>query len=182
MQSIELLQALSEKTYQTLEKAKGLRNYDLEILTWKENDTSWNILECLEHLNLYGDFYLPQIESKIKNTKTHPQKEFKSGILGDLFSKSILPNKAGNKMKTSKDKNPLNQSLDKDVIDRFINQQYTLLNLLHQSKDVSLNKINIRTSFSVFINLKLGDTFKFFVNHVVRHLDQIQKIEQMQKK
>lgn len=178
MQTEYLIQSLLEQTRQILNQVEKLKNYDLHSLTWKENPTSWSILECLEHLNLYGDFYLPQIESKIKTSNTQFESEFRSGILGGYFAKSMLPKEKLNKMKTFKDKNPLNAKLDKTVIDKFINQQIILLDLFNKSRNVSLNKVKVETSISSLIKLKLGDTFQFFINHIIRHLKQIDRIEQ----
>lgn len=177
MQSENVIQTLLEQTRQVINQAEKLKTYDLRILTWKEQATSWSILECLEHLNLYGDFYLPQIESKIKSSDTEPELEFKSGLLGNYFAESMLPKEKLNKMKTFKDKNPLNANLDKAVIDKFIHQQIKLLDLLNQSRTVSLNKVKIPTSISGLLKLKLGDTFQFFINHILRHLDQIERIQ-----
>ena len=177
MQSEKLIQTLLEQTRQIINQSEKLKSYDLDTLTWKENEISWSILECFEHLNLYGDFYLPQMDSKIKNSSTKTDLEFKSGILGNYFAKSMLPKEKLNKMKTFKDKNPLNSNLDKTVIDRFIDQQIKLLDLLNQSRNVSLNKVKIQTSVSSIIKLKLGDTFQFFINHIIRHLKQIDRIQ-----
>lgn len=178
MQSEKLIQTLLEQTRQIINQAEKLKSYDLNTLTWKENEISWSVLECLEHLNLYGDFYLPQMESKIKNSSTKTDIEFKSGILGNYFAKSMLPKEKLNKMKTFKDKNPLNSNLNKTVIDRFITQQIKLLDLLNQSRNVSLNKVKIQTSISSLIKLNLGDTFQFLINHIIRHLKQIDRIQQ----
>ena len=177
MKSEKLVQALLEQTRQIMNQVEKLKTNDLYTLTWKENEVSWSILECLEHLNLYGDFYLPQIEGKIRNSNTKTEMEFKSGFLGNYFAKTILPKEKLNKMKTFKDKNPLNADLDRSVIDRFLNQQIKLLNLLNQSRNVSLNKVNIKTSISSLIRLKLGDTFQFLINHNIRHLRQIDRIQ-----
>lgn len=177
MKSEILIQNLLEQTRQVINQSEKLKNYDLNTLTWKENQTSWSILECLEHLNLYGDFYLPQIENKIRNSTTKTELEFKSGILGNYFAKSMLPKEKLNKMKTFKDKNPLNANLDKTVIDNFLNQQIKLLELLNQSRNVSLNKVKIQVSISRLIKLKLGDTYQFFINHIIRHFNQIDRIK-----
>lgn len=182
MQSEKLIQSLLEQTRQIINEVEKLKTCDLQTLTWRENETSWNILECLEHLNLYGDFYLQQIESKIKNSKTKADGEFKSSLLGNYFAKSMLPKEKLNKMKTFRDKNPLNAKLDKMVINRFIDQQITLLELLNQSRKVSLNKVKIPTSISNLVRLKLGDTFQFFINHMIRHLNQVNKIQTAMKK
>lgn len=181
MQSENLIQSLIEQSEQIINEVEKLKTKDLHTLTWKENETSWSILECLEHLNLYGDFYLPQMESKIKNSNSKADFEFKSGFLGNYFAKSMLPKEKLNKMKTFKDKNPLNAKLDKTVIDKFISQQISLIELLKQSRNVSLNKVKIQTSISNLISLKLGDTFQFLINHIIRHLSQIKRIQAKMK-
>ncbi len=181
MQSEQLIQTLIDQTRQNIKQVEKLYNEDLNTLTWKENPTSWSILECLEHLNLYGDFYLPEIDRKIKDSDSKSEDTFKSGLLGNYFAQSMLPKKKLNKMKTFKDKNPLSANLDTAVIDRFLNQQIKLLKLLEQSRNVNLNKIRIETSITSLIKLKLGDTFQFFTNHIIRHLAQIDKIRYTQK-
>jgi len=177
MESEKLIQLLIEQTKEIINQVENLKNDDLKTLTWKENKTSWSVLECLEHLNLYGDFYLPEIDRKIKNSNTKKETEFKNGFLGNYFAKSMLPKENLNKMKTFKDKNPLNANLDKSVIDKFINQQVKLLDLLDQSRSVSLNKVRIETSISSLIKLRLGNTFQFFINHNIRHIKQIDRIQ-----
>ena len=177
MQSENLIQTLLEQVKQSINQVEKLKHLKEDMLTWRENSTSWNILECLEHLNLYGDFYLVQMENEIKNSKTQPELEFNSGYLGGYFTKSMLPKGKLNKMKTFKDKNPLHANLDKSVIDRFINQQIKLLELINQSRNVSLNKVKIKTSISSLIKLKLGDAFRFYLNHIIRHLNQIERIQ-----
>ena len=177
MQSEELIQSLIEQTRQTINHVERLKNLDIHNLNWRQNETSWSILECLKHMNLYGDFYLLEIENEMKKSITTSEKEFKNGILGGYFAKSMLPKEKLNKMKTFKDKNPLNAKLDKTVLVNFIDQQVRLLNLLNSSRNVSLNKVKITTSISNLLRLKLGDTFQFFINHIIRHLKQIDKIQ-----
>ncbi|WP_229734085.1 DinB family protein [Flavobacterium orientale] len=167
-----MLQVLIEQTRKNSNHAEQLKNYDLATLTWKDHPDSWNILECLEHLNLYGAFYLPQIEHKIKTATSHGEPEFTSSFLGDYFAKSMLPKEKMVKMKTFKSKNPIRTQLDKKVIDQFLLQQLQLLDLLNQSRNVSLNAVKITTTLS-FLTLKLGDTFRFLINHNVRHLHQV---------
>jgi hypothetical protein len=178
MQAEKLIQSLLEQTRQIINQVEKLKSDDLAVLTWKENKMSWSILECLEHLNLYGDHYLPQIQNQISFSDTTPEAEYKSGLLGNYFANSMLPKAKLNKMKTFKDKNPLNANLDRTVIDTFIAQQIKLLDLLTQSRKVSLNKVKIQTSISSLIKLKLGDTFRFFINHIIRHLRQIENIKE----
>lgn len=181
MQSEKLIQTLHKQTEQLIAQAEELKGYDLETLSWRANPQSWNVLECLEHLNLYGDYYLPVIAESIRKSSTNADREFSSGMLGNYFAQSMLPKEKLNKMKTFKDKNPLHSNLDKSVIDRFISQQVELLALLDQSRKVSLNRVKIPISIARFIKLKLGDTFQFFINHMLRHFSQIERIQRARK-
>ncbi|OCB76132.1 hypothetical protein LPBF_07425 [Flavobacterium crassostreae] len=174
MESQKLIQLLVEQTNQICHQAENLKHQDLHLLTWREHQNSWSILECLEHLNRYGNFYLPEIERSINHSKASKESIFKSGLFGNYFANSMLPKKNFRKIKTFKDKNPLNAKLDKTVIEQFIAQQKQLLELLNQSKNVSLNQTKVKISISSLIKLQLGDCFRFYINHMIRHLSQIQ--------
>jgi hypothetical protein len=173
-QSETLILDLIEKTRQNLNFVELLKQKTETELNWKENPKSWSILECLEHLNLYGYFYIPEIEKTISNSKFESEVVFQSGILGNYFAESMLPKKKLNRMKTFKDKNPLNSNLDRKVIDEFINQQIKTIDLLNKSKIVSLNKNKVKITLTKWIKLKLGDTFRFTINHNIRHIKQIE--------
>jgi len=56
-------------------------------------------LECLEHLNVYDEFYLPEIEKTINSAKNKSEFIFKSGILGNYFAESMIPKTYINKKK-----------------------------------------------------------------------------------
>jgi hypothetical protein len=177
MQTEILTHTLIRQTHAILSQIRKIKQLNTDLLTWRAHEDSWNILECLEHLNRYGDYYLPAMEQKIHSSSSQHDPIFKSGLLGGYFAKSMLPKKKLNKMKTFSDKNPLHAPLDVTVIDKSIAQQVQLLGLLNKSKHVSLNKIKIETSISRFIRLKLGDTFQFYINHIRRHMQQIEKIQ-----
>jgi len=181
MQTDSLIQSLTEHTKSGIIRAEQLRTQDIGYLTWKQDPETWCILECLEHLNRYGDYYLPRIESQIRAAKPAQEPVFKPGLLGDYFAKSMLPKEKLNKMKTFKNMNPLHADLDRGVIDTFINQQLQLLELLQQAQRVSLNRVKVEISISRWINLKLGDVFRFLINHNFRHLRQVEKIETAMK-
>jgi hypothetical protein len=174
IQSDLLILDLIETTRQNLNFAALLKQKKDAELNWKENSENWSILECLQHLNLYGHFYIPEIEKTIVKSKQKTETEFKSGILGGYFAATMLPKQKLNKMKTFKDKNPLHSNLDRKVIDEFITQQIKTIDLLNKSKTVSLNNNKVKISLTKWIRLKLGDTFRVVINHNVRHIKQIE--------
>lgn len=174
--SEKLIQDLIERTRININQAEKFSSLSTEKLNWRAEKDSWSILECFEHLNLYGDFYIPEIKKRIESSKTQPKENFKSGILGNYFAKTMLPKEKLNKIKTFKDKNPIGSKLDKTTIERFISQQEKMLNLLDESREIDLNKTKTSISISKLIKLKIGDTFRVVVYHNERHLVQAKKI------
>ncbi|WP_343631032.1 DinB family protein [Fluviicola sp.] len=172
VQTEVLVTDLLNRTNQLIREAEELKTKPEEALNYKEHAESWSVLECLEHLNLYGRFYLPEIKKRITASSSASEPVFKSGWLGNYFANSMLPKEKLNKMKTFKNMNPLNSKLDKKVIDEFIIQQREMLQLLEASRKVSLNKTRTAISISKLIKLKLGDTFRFVIYHNQRHMVQ----------
>lgn len=170
-----LLKDLSERTRANLDSSKEFLKKTPEELNHRPASRSWSALECFEHLNRYGDFYLPQIERAIESSGRSPEETFKSGLLGDYFAKMMLPREKLNKMKTFRDKDPFGSKLDKTTIEKFIRQQEQLLDLLSRASQVSLSRTKTAISISKILKLRLGDTFRVVIYHNQRHLMQAQK-------
>ena len=175
MNSTKFIDQLIVNVKEQINKAKMLKELDDEVLFFKSSSKHWNSLECLEHLNLYGEYYHPKLREAIENSTVKPSLFFKRGLIGGYFSRSMLPKTKLNKMTTFKDKNPINQSLDRKVIDTFINQSQELLNLLEKSKHSNLIKVKVGISITKLIKLRLGDLFEFIINHNTRHLNQVDR-------
>ena len=174
----ELIKELITITVVVLNILENFRILDKDTLNWRENDQKWSILECIEHLNLYGEFYIPECKKRI-----HPHLissisplYFKSGWLGNYFAKMMLPSDKSKKMDSPKDKNPIFSNLDKSVLDKFAEQQIEILELLKVSQGLNLTKIKTSISISNFIKLRLGDTFRVVIFHNLRHIVQAENI------
>lgn len=176
IKSEKLIQNLIERIRININQAEKFSSLSNEKLNCRAEKDSWSILECFEHLNLYGDFYIPEIKQRIEKSRTNPKENFRSGILGNYFAKSMLPKEKLNKMKTFKDKNPIGSKLDKKTIERFISQQEQILNLLDKSREIDLNKTKTAISITNLIKLKIGDTFRVVIYHNERHLEQANKL------
>jgi hypothetical protein len=176
----QLINELTNNLQEVLKVVAELKQLPLEQLNYKSSPESWSILECAEHLNLYGDFYLPEIERAILQSKFTEKNNypFKSGILGNYFANSMLPKQGviKNKMKTFADKNPVNSHLTTICLDRFIKQIEKMIHLLELAKSININKTKTAISISKLIRLKLGDTFRFNIYHINRHIHQIENI------
>lgn len=173
-----LIDELLTMTEEAIDKAKKLKQLSERELNFKESPDRWSILECLEHLNRYGDFYLPEIERSILQSRSKEIPPFKSGVIGNWFA-NLMKAKNGKivKMKTPVDKNPTGSRLTSLTIDRFLKQEEMLRNLLNQARLVDLTNTKVPISLTKFIRLRLGDTLRFFIYHIERHIIQAENVK-----
>lgn len=176
IQQSKLLSDLRRETAKAKSQLEDFKTYSIEALNYKSSDTEWSILECIEHLCLYGKFYLPEIERCLTHAKTENQPIFKSGFIGDYFVNMI---KASNtkKIKATKQMDSTGSDLNISTINQFIKQLEWFDALLIKAEHVNLTKVKASISLTKLIKLRLGDIFRFLTYHNERHILQAKRIE-----
>ncbi len=173
--SEDLIKELKEDVQRLQAAADHLKNTEKSKLVFVENEGKWSVVQCLEHLNEFGRFYLPAIEKAITVKTGEKNAWFNSGFLGDYFTKSMKPKNVfdiKNKMKTMK-RFTFPNSLNVDtVMKEYIDQKIKLQHLLDTANDRDLNSIRIPITLTKMIKLKLGDIFRFLIAHEQRHMIQ----------
>jgi hypothetical protein len=174
-----LIENLLDQTEIILKKAIEWQLIPHSTFALRPSSESWSANECLQHLNSYGRFYLPAIESVLsRSEKRESSTQFSPGWLGNYFTKLMMPSKDGNvskKMNSPKDHAPKTIIESRLVISEFIDQQEKLLALLNTAKKFDLNAVKVGISIAPIIKLKLGDVFRFMIAHQVRHILQAER-------
>lgn len=169
----EFIDELSEMTDQHLQQAVLVyQNLNEDELTRPAVTGGWSIAQCLDHLNGYGDYYLPHLTAAIKRQNFQPTVFVERGWLGDFFIKMMDPDRKAKKYKAAKRHNPPAVLDAYSIVAKFIEQQERLLQLLASAQSVDLNSTRVPTSISSIIKLRLGDTFAFLITHNERHVRQ----------
>lgn len=172
IKSEQLIQKLADRSNSQIKYVNNLHERELEQLNAKPSAGEWSALECIEHLNLFGDYYIPELKERIQSSNTEQETYFKSGWIGNYFAESMKPSSDMTNMKTFKNRDPGGSELDYTTLDRFVDQQNEILEILERSRSVSLNKICIPISISRWIRFKLGDVLRVVLYHNQRHLVQ----------
>jgi len=172
-----LLNELAEITRSNISAAQYFKTKSIEELNLRHSNESWSILECLEHLNRYGIFYIPEIRKSMQsNIDKRPRQKFRSGLLGNYFANSMKIKEGSGKMKAFRSMDPIHSVLSRQVLDLFIEQQNELLDLLEKARNCDLNKIKTGISITKLIRIRLGDTFRFVIYHNQRHIKQARNV------
>lgn len=166
----QLVDAIELQVDAHLQQAvKVYQNLSSDVLLKPSSTGGWSIAQCLEHLNSYGNYYLPQIEQVLHIADSNGAM-FTSGWLGAYFTQSMDP-KGGKKFKALKGHMP-GTTLDAHaVVATFIQQQEKLLMYLRRARKADLDT-RIPITLSILIRLKLGDVFQFLIMHDERHIQQ----------
>lgn len=182
----DLINDLERRVQVGIEKVAHWKEQPQESWKAKPAPEAWNALECIEHLNRYNAFYLPEVERVLASAETAQRKTgksapeiFKSTWLGEYFSKSVMPRTEPgeklNTMNTFKVMNPANQALTSEVVETYLKDQDHWLALLDRCRAVNLTRNKTAISISKIIKLRLGDTLRVVIYHQDRHLVQAQK-------
>ena len=175
-----LLTFLIEKTNEVLEAAEDYSLYlTNEQMTWQPDDNEWTIAQCLEHLNLYGDDYLPLFEQLIGSSKKNESTTiFKSTWLGEFYVNAVkIEGKADwDKYEVLETYDPSVKGVRNGVLNEFILQQKKLLTILSSASEVSLKKNKINAPNKGWFKISLGDGLRWLVYHNLRHIFQSNQI------
>jgi len=178
-----LLEDIFAQSEQNINKAiTEWQQLPAEFFTAQPGFNKWSGVQCLEHLNSYGRYYLPAIEKAIAMAaNTNPGVYFSSGWLGNYFYKLMLTDSTGNakKMKAPKNHRPPAQLNLAKVMEEFISQQEKLGQLITLSRSIDIARAKVPISIAPVIQLKLGDTFLFYTAHINRHVMQAEKALQV---
>jgi hypothetical protein len=159
-----------------------LESNDLTHLQYATAENKWSAIECIEHLNMTGRYYLPKMEEALEKgiAKGISSKSvFKSGFMGNYMYNSMKP-KSGeiqNKVGTFKSINPQvkykKATMDANkVCENFRMQLNTFRELLDKAAQTDINKLKVPSLLGPILMLKLGDVFRFLLAHIDRHLIQ----------
>lgn len=170
---IEELEA--ELRNQIAQVKENFENASETVLQSPSASGGWSILQCLDHLNSYGFYYLPQISDALIRAKRSDSSIYRSGWLGDYFTKIMSPETGTKKFKAFKDHLPEKVLDSKKVIAEFLHQEELLLGYLRLAKNVDMASARVPLSISLLISIRLGDTFRFLLAHNRRHLLQAER-------
>jgi len=150
MNSQDMINDLQKRVIKAAETVSKFRTLSYEQINARKATDDWSLLECIEHLNIYGNFYLPEIENQLLANKGIPAStHFKSGIIGNYFVNLVqVKNAKQKKMKTLAAMNPNYSDLSITTIERFLKQTEMLLGLLELSKKTNI--VKIKTSNSIY--------------------------------
>lgn len=149
-----------------------------EQLNWKPSPDEWSVAQCLEHLVVSNEGFLPLIEKVQRGEHTASLKE-RLPVLPRLFGSLVLGAvrpEGQRKYKASKPFQPATSGVAGDIVSRFEAQQKLIAAGMKSTEGIDLRKVIITSPVASFVTYSLFDAYRIVVAHDQRHVGQAKRV------
>jgi hypothetical protein len=168
-------------------KAMGAIETDLKQLTSVLTDAQfhqaprtggWSIGDCVEHLVLTGQEFLPKWDAALDEASRLPQQKRLSSryrwwqryLLGAIEPPYKL------KAKTRQNFVPHSRLPKDDTVERFMSMHQEFVRRIERARGLDVDRIKVQSPFAGWLRYPLGFSFDFALAHERRHLWQARQV------
>jgi DinB family protein len=141
-------------------------------LNWRTHSSCWSVAQCLQHIVLGHQAYLPPIDASIKQAREQQfvgSGPFKYGWFGNWFARSLdAPPKF--KMKNPKVITPPRDLAGGKAVADFDRVHEELLRRVYEVNGIDLRRAKMTSPFLRLLRLSLGQAFAVLTAHARRHV------------
>lgn len=155
-----------------------LRGLSEPQLCWRPAPRSWSVAECVQHLNLTAECYLPMIDDAIERGRRRGwfgEGPFRHGFLGNWFVRFLEPPPKMRAWAPRKFR-PVEGAVPGELFPRFFRNQDELIARVEKANGLDLSRIRLSSPATRFFRLSLGQAFAVTTGHERRHLWQARRI------
>ena len=147
-------------------------------LNWQPQPSAWSIGQCLEHLCITNEVYLPPISSSLRGKPISAVQDIAPGWLGRWFIANYIEPSANTRRARAPKKIVPAARIESSVLDRFLRSNQALRELIQLARDHDVNRIRFRNPFIPVIRFTVGTGLEVISRHERRHLLQAERVKE----
>jgi hypothetical protein len=161
------------------QKAKELTaGLTVQQLNWRPAAGAWSIGQCLEHLCMFNEIYLPAISTALVDKPASIVQELKLGWFARWFIRSFIDPSPATKRARAPKKIVPGSRVDLSVLHRFLRCNHDARELIRQASEYDVNRIRFVNPFVPIVRFTVGTGLKITCGHERRHLLQAERVKQ----
>jgi hypothetical protein len=173
------LQSILNELDRTDEDARQLVTSLTEAqLNWHPLPTAWSVAQCLAHLGQMNSVLTAALRTAVRQADKNsgmPRKPILPGWFGRWFI-GQMEGPPRRKMKTPRQGIPEAHKSGEEILRAFIAAHDELRSLVHDARDLDLNRIRFRNPFIGFLRYSVGTALLVIGAHDRRHLWQARQV------
>ena len=144
---------------------------------WRPAPGSWSVADCLAHLTVTAQLYLPVLESAVQNAPPAAgvPRPFTPGVFGRWMIASMEPPPKRRLRAPRAIEPPPPPPIDA-ALREFVAAQAAMRALLEKARSVELGGVSVRSPIAPLLRMKLGTALAFLAAHERRHLWQAEQV------
>ena len=146
-----------------------------EQLNWQPGLGAWSVGQCLEHLCIANEVYLPAISSSLAGKPISAAQEIRLGWLSRWFVNSYIEPSPQSKHARAPNKIVPGARVEPSVLDRFLRSNQAARELVRHAGDYDVNRIRFRNPFIPVLRFTVGTGLEIVSRHERRHLLQAER-------
>ncbi len=173
LNKIEVAQQVQHELAEANEQVRRLQDQSTDALHRRPRPDAWSALDCVEHMNLFYDDYLPRVEAAVRGAKPSDKPTYSPGFFGQKMIDGQRPQQGKRRMKIKTFKKMTPATGDKPpeaVFAAFFAHHTHLEELLNQAASLNWNRAKVASAIGPILRFKLGDCFRLLLAHTERHL------------
>ena len=173
--AMRLISELDTADQRAKELAKGLTPLQLN---WKPSQDAWSVGQCLEHLRVANEVYLPAITASLTDRPLLAVQEITPGWFGRWFIRNYIEPSSESKRARAPKKIEPGTRIDPHVLDLFLTSNQAARELVRRASNYDVNHIRFRNPFIPVLRFTVGTGLEIVSRHQRRHLLQAERVKQ----
>jgi hypothetical protein len=152
----------------------------LSQLNWKPRHDVWSVGQCVEHLCLSNEVYVPPILEALTAAPTGAVEEITPGWFGRWFIRTYIePSTQRSRAKAPAKITPVASHFTPAILDRFIASNARAREAIARAQWHDVNRVRFRNPFAPVIRFTVGTGLEILTRHNHRHLLQAERVTQL---
>lgn len=147
-----------------------------EQLNWKPGPSEWSVGQCLEHLYITNEVYLPAMSNSLVDRPLAVVQEITPGFFGRWFIRNYIePSSQTRRARAPKAITP-GSHVEPSILERFLRSNGQVRELVHRARNYDVNHVRFKNPFVGLLRFTVGTGLEIVSKHQRRHLLQAERI------
>lgn len=147
-----------------------------ERLNWQPAPGSWSAGQCIEHLCITNEAYLPAISAALIEKPDSPVREITPGWFGRWFLRSFIEPSPQTKRAPAPPKTRPASRIELSVLERFLAGNQACREVILRAREKNVNDIRFWNPLLPGVRFTVGTGLEIIAAHERRHLLQAQRV------
>jgi DinB superfamily len=147
-----------------------------EQLNWQPAPGSWSVGQCLEHLSVTTEAYLPAMSAALEGKANAPVEQITPGWLSRWFLRTFVEPSPNGRRVPAPGKIRPGPRVAATVIERFLASNRACREFIVRARSKDVNRIRFWNPLAPGVRFTVGTGLEIISSHEMRHLLQAERV------